>query len=61
MQTVYVIATGGTIEKVYKENTGSVENLENKITRYLRFVAAARSAGGNLEPDEQGQPGNDCR
>jgi L-asparaginase len=38
MQTVYVIPTGGTIEKVYQENTGSVENLENKIARYLRLL-----------------------
>jgi L-asparaginase len=38
MQTVYVITTGGTIEKVYQENTGSVENLENKIARYLRLL-----------------------
>ena len=38
METVYVITTGGTIEKVYQENTGSVENLENKIARYLRLL-----------------------
>jgi L-asparaginase len=38
MQTVYVLTTGGTIEKVYQENTGSVENLENKIARYLRLL-----------------------
>jgi L-asparaginase len=38
MQTVYVITTGGTIEKVYQENTGAVENLENKIARYLRLL-----------------------
>ena len=38
MQTVYVITTGGTIEKVYQENTGSVQNLENKIARYLRLL-----------------------
>jgi L-asparaginase len=38
MLTVYVITTGGTIEKVYQENTGSVENLENKIARYLRLL-----------------------
>jgi L-asparaginase len=38
MLTVYVITTGGTIEKVYQENTGSVENLQNKIARYLRLL-----------------------
>jgi len=38
MRTVYVITTGGTIEKVYQENTGLVENLENKIARYLRLL-----------------------
>ena len=38
MLTVYVITTGGTIEKVYQENTGSVQNIENKIARYLRLL-----------------------
>jgi L-asparaginase/Glu-tRNA(Gln) amidotransferase subunit D len=38
MLTVYVITTGGTIEKIYQESTGSVENLENKIARYLRLL-----------------------
>jgi L-asparaginase len=36
MQTVYVISTGGTIEKVYSEQTGAVQNLRNKIDRYFR-------------------------
>jgi L-asparaginase len=36
MQRVYVLTTGGTIEKVYQEQTGSLQNLENKIQRYLR-------------------------
>ncbi|MGO8818250.1 MAG: asparaginase domain-containing protein [Terriglobia bacterium] len=35
MQTLYVISTGGTIEKVYLEQTGSVANLETKIDQYL--------------------------
>ena len=35
-RAVYVITTGGTIEKCYLERTGSVENLDNKIDRYLR-------------------------
>jgi L-asparaginase len=33
---VYLITTGGTIEKVYFERTGQVANLSNKIDRYLR-------------------------
>jgi L-asparaginase len=38
MATVYVLTTGGTIEKVYSENSGSVSNTENKIDRYLRLL-----------------------
>ena len=38
MQTLYVIATGGTIEKVYLEPTGSVANLVTKIDQYLRLL-----------------------
>jgi L-asparaginase len=38
MQTVYVITTGGTIEKVYLERTGSVANLDTKIDQYLRML-----------------------
>jgi L-asparaginase len=33
---VYVITTGGTIEKVYSEQTSEVANLSNEIDRYLR-------------------------
>ncbi len=33
---VHLLATGGTLEKIYSEQTGSVENLESKIDRYLR-------------------------
>lgn len=36
MQRIYVIATGGTIEKVYSEQTGNVQNLDTKIDRYFR-------------------------
>lgn len=36
MRTVHVLTTGGTIEKIYSESRGSVENLESKIERYLR-------------------------
>jgi L-asparaginase len=35
MQTLYLITTGGTIDKVYLERTGSVSNLDTKIDRYL--------------------------
>jgi L-asparaginase len=38
MQRIYVIATGGTIEKVYSEQTGAVQNLDNKIDRYFRLL-----------------------
>ena len=36
MRIVHVLTTGGTIEKIYSETRGSVENLESKIDRYLR-------------------------
>ena len=35
MQKIHVITTGGTIEKIYSEQRGSVENLESKIETYL--------------------------
>lgn len=35
MQRIYVVATGGTIEKVYSEQTGTVQNLDSKIERYF--------------------------
>ena len=38
MQTVYLLSTGGTIEKIYSEQTGSVENVDSKIDRYLRLL-----------------------
>jgi L-asparaginase len=38
MNVIYVITTGGTIEKAYSEQTGSVTNLNNKIERYLRLL-----------------------
>jgi L-asparaginase len=34
-KSVYVLATGGTIEKVYCEQSGSIANVESKIDRYL--------------------------
>ncbi|HTP88002.1 MAG TPA: asparaginase [Bryobacteraceae bacterium] len=38
MQRLYVLCTGGTIEKVYSEQSGSVQNLDSKIDRYLRAL-----------------------
>lgn len=38
MQRIYLISTGGTIEKVYSEQTGTVENLATKIDRYFRLL-----------------------
>lgn len=35
MRRVSVIATGGTIEKVYSEQTGTVQNVEGKVERYF--------------------------
>jgi hypothetical protein len=35
---IYVLTTGGTMEKVYSESSGSVANTENKIDRYLRLL-----------------------
>ena len=35
MQRIHLITTGGTIEKIYSEQTGQVENLVAKIDRYL--------------------------
>lgn len=37
-QQVYLLSTGGTIEKVYSEQTGSVVNVETKIERYLKLL-----------------------
>lgn len=33
---VHVVATGGTLEKIYREPTGRVENAGTKISRYLQ-------------------------
>lgn len=38
MQRVYVITTGGTMEKVYSEQTGVVQNVDGKVDRYFRFL-----------------------
>jgi L-asparaginase len=38
MQRIYLISTGGTIEKVYSEQTGAVQNVDSKIDRYFRLL-----------------------
>ncbi len=38
MNVIYVVTTGGTIEKAYSEQTGSVANLNSKIERYLQLL-----------------------
>ncbi len=38
MQKIYVVATGGTIEKVYSESSGTVRNADSKIDRYFRLL-----------------------
>src|SRR5713101_6155086 len=35
LKTVYVITTGGTIEKSFCERTGKLGNIECKVKRYL--------------------------
>jgi L-asparaginase len=35
---IHLLSTGGTIEKIYSEQTGKVENLGTKIDRYLRML-----------------------
>lgn len=36
MQTIYLITTGGTIEKMYSEQSGAVLNRASKIEQYLK-------------------------
>jgi L-asparaginase len=36
MRTIYVITTGGTIEKMYSEQSGAVLNTTSKIGQYLQ-------------------------
>ncbi|MEI9968864.1 MAG: asparaginase [Terracidiphilus sp.] len=38
MQRIYLLSTGGTIEKVYSEQSGAVENRAAKLDRYLRAL-----------------------
>jgi len=35
---IYLLSTGGTIEKVYSEQSGAVENRAAKLDRYLRAL-----------------------
>ncbi|HEX3569344.1 MAG TPA: asparaginase [Acidobacteriaceae bacterium] len=35
---IYVLTTGGTIEKIYSEQEGQVVNVANKIGRYLNLL-----------------------
>ena len=41
VHVIYVLTTGGTMEKVYSEQTGSVANLDSKIDRYLSQLRLA--------------------
>jgi len=38
MQRIFLLSTGGTIEKVYSEQSGAVENRAAKLERYLRML-----------------------
>jgi L-asparaginase len=38
MKTIYVLTTGGTIEKMYSERAGTVVNDHNKIEQYLDML-----------------------
>jgi L-asparaginase len=38
MNVIYVVTTGGTIEKGYSERTGTVANQRNKIEQYLQLL-----------------------
>jgi L-asparaginase len=38
MKSVYLITTGGTIEKSYSEQQGVVRNSTSKIERYLQLL-----------------------
>ena len=38
MEIIYVLTTGGTLERGYSEQTGSVGNFASKVERYLRHL-----------------------
>ena len=43
MRVVYIVTTGGTIEKAYSELTGAVANVDGKLDRYLRLLRLPES------------------
>ena len=43
MKRIYLLSTGGTIEKVYSEQRGVVENRGSKLDRYLRMLRLPES------------------
>jgi L-asparaginase len=43
MKNNYLLSTGGTIEKVYSEQRGVVENRAGKLDRYLRMLRLPES------------------
>jgi L-asparaginase len=43
MKNIYLLSTGGTIEKVYSEQRGVVENRAGKLDRYLRMLRLPES------------------
>jgi L-asparaginase len=43
MKRIYLLSTGGTIEKVYSEQRGVVENRAGKLDRYLRMLRLPES------------------
>ncbi len=38
LMKIHLLSTGGTIEKIYSEQTGKLENLGTKIDRYTRML-----------------------
>ena len=44
MKKIYLLSTGGTMEKVYSEQRGVVENRASKLDRYLHMLRLPGSA-----------------
>ena len=59
MRRIYLLSTGGTIEKVYSEQSGIVENRAAKLDRYLRMLRLPGFRNLQHPSDEQRQPGDD--
>ena len=59
MRRIYLLSTGGTIEKVYSEQSGVVENRAAKLDRYLRMLRLPDCRNPQHPSDEQRQPGDD--